>query len=112
MNPRDPNVHLVEMEAFSSRGLGDLMSSHDFEDIINVIDGRPGIEAEVAGTGGELANYLGSSFAEIARAANFENTLPGLVVYDELYEERIRRVRDRINTIMSLGKVTKGPACM
>ncbi|MFH1494020.1 MAG: hypothetical protein ABIG70_04410 [Pseudomonadota bacterium] len=46
MNPRDPNVHLVEMEAFSSRGLGDLMSSHDFEDIINVIDGRPGIEGK------------------------------------------------------------------
>ncbi|MDO8891376.1 MAG: hypothetical protein Q7V00_05985 [Sulfurimicrobium sp.] len=107
-----PAFLATKLEAFSSRGQSDLMSSHDFEDIINVIDGRPGIEEEVADAGGELANYLACRLAEIARNANFDNTLPGLVVYDELYEERIRRVRDRINTIMSLGKVTKGPACM
>lgn len=97
-----PAFLATKLEAFGSRGQGDLMSSHDFEDIINVIDGRPGIEAEVADAGGELANYLASRLAEIARDANFDNTLPGLVVYDELYEERIRRVRERISLITVL----------
>ncbi|MCL4471229.1 MAG: hypothetical protein M1547_08955 [Gammaproteobacteria bacterium] len=97
-----PAFLATKLEAFGTRGQSDLMSSHDFEDIINVIDGRPGIEAEVADAGGELADYLASRFAEIVRDPNFENTLPGLVVYDELYEDRIRRVREQINLITAL----------
>jgi len=77
------------------------MTSHDFEDIINVIDGRSSIAAEVANADDELAEYLASRFNEITRHPNFENTLPGLVVYDELYEDRIRRVRERIRLIAS-----------
>lgn len=98
-----PAFLATKLEAFASRGLSDLMTSHDFEDIINVIDGRPGIEAEVANAGGELAYYLAARFAEIVLDPNFENTLPGLVVYDELYEDRIHRVRERINSITALG---------
>lgn len=96
-----PAFLATKLEAFATRGQGDPMSSHDFEDIINVIDGRPGIAAEVAAAGGELMDYLASRFGEIVRHHNFENTLPGLVVYDELYEDRIRRVRERINSIAS-----------
>ena len=96
-----PAFLATKLEAFASRGRGDLMSSHDFEDIINVIDGRTDIAAEVAATERELSNYLAARFSEIARHHNFENTLPGLVVYDELYEDRIRRVRERINLIAS-----------
>lgn len=94
-----PAFLATKLEAFATRGQGDLMSSHDFEDIINVIEGRVGIEAEVAATKTELADYLASRFAEILHHPDFVNTLPGLVVYDELYEERIRRVRERMEKI-------------
>lgn len=94
-----PAFLATKLEAFATRGKGDLMSSHDFEDIINVIEGRPGIKTEIAAAGGELADYLAARFSEIAGDPAFENTLPGLVVYDELYEERMRRVRERINLI-------------
>lgn len=70
-----PAFLATKLEAFGTRGQSDLMSSHDFEDIINVIDGRPGIEAEVADAGGELADYLASRFAEIVRDPNFENLI-------------------------------------
>lgn len=99
-----PAFLATKLEAFATRGQGDLMSSHDFEDIVNVIDGRPGIEVEVAAAEAELADYLVTRFGEIARHPDFENTLPGLVVYDELYEDRIRRVRDRINSITTLDR--------
>jgi predicted nucleotidyltransferase len=94
----------TKLEAFASRGRGDLMTSHDFEDIINVIDGRPDIVAEVANADSELTGYLVSRLDEIVRHPNFENTLPGLVVYDEQYEDRIRRVRERILLIAKISK--------
>jgi predicted nucleotidyltransferase len=94
-----PAFLATKLEAFATRGQADLMSSHDFEDIVNVLEGRPGIETEVAEAGGELADYLASRFGEIVSHPDFENTLPGLVTYDELYEDRIRRVRERINLI-------------
>ncbi len=99
-----PAFLATKFEAFATRGNGDLMSSHDFEDIINVLDGRAGIEAEVAAADSGLMDYLVNRFGEIARHPDFDNTLPGLVTYDELYEDRIRRVRDRINSITGLGK--------
>jgi predicted nucleotidyltransferase len=96
-----PAFLATKLEAFATRGQGDLMSSHDFEDIVNVLEGRPGIETEVAAVGGELADYLAARFVEIASRPDFENTLPGLVTYDELHEERVRRVQERINSIAS-----------
>ena len=92
----------TKLEAFATRGRGDLLSSHDFEDIINVLDGRPGIEAEVAAAAADLMQYLSARFGEIVRHADFANTLPGLVSYDEIHEDRVRRVRVRIEAIAAL----------
>ena len=97
-----PAFLATKFEAFATRGQSDLLSSHDFEDIITVLDGRPGIEAEVAAAGDGLAVYLAVRFGEIVRHPDFENTLPGLVVYDELYEDRVRRMRERITAIAAL----------
>ncbi len=91
----------TKFEAFATRGRGDLLASHDFEDIIGLLDGRPELEDEITGTTGELANYLASRFRDIAGHPDFENTLPGLVSYDALYEERILAVRRRITAIAS-----------
>lgn len=98
-----PAVFLAtKLEAFATRGRGDLLSSHDFEDIINVLDGRSGIEAEVAASAVDLVQYLAARFAEIVRHADFTNTLPGLVSYDEIHADRVRRVRARIEGIAAL----------
>lgn len=94
-----PAFLATKFEAFATRGANDLMISHDFEDIISVIDGRPEIESEIATAGGELAAYLASRFHAILSHPNFDNTLPGLVVFDELYQSRIENVRRRITAI-------------
>ena len=61
----------TKLEAFATRGKGDIMSSHDFEDIINVIDGRPDVASEVAAAGEELMAYLASRFGEIVHHPDF-----------------------------------------
>ncbi len=75
------------------------MASHDFEDIINVLDGRPEVGAEIAASDEELARYLNARFREVLLHPDFENTLPRLVVYDELFGQRIESVRRRITDI-------------
>ena len=97
-----PAFLATKLEAFATRGRGDLLSSHDFEDIINVLDGRPGIEAEVAAADADLVQYLSERFGELVRHADFANTLPGLVSYDEIHGDRVRRVRARIEAIAAL----------
>jgi predicted nucleotidyltransferase len=92
----------TKLEAFATRGRGDLMVSHDIEDVINVIDGRSGIVDEVAAAENSLRTFLAGRFDEILRDANFSNTLPGLLTYDEIYDERVRRVRERIEAIARL----------
>jgi predicted nucleotidyltransferase len=97
-----PAFLATKLEAFATRGRGDLMGSHDLEDIINVLDGRPGVENEIASVGGELAAYLAERFAAITNHPDFDNTLPGLVEYDDLYDERIHSVRNRARRIAAL----------
>lgn len=97
-----PAFLATKFEAFATRGSNDIMASHDFEDIINVLDGRPGIETEIADADDELAAYLAERFRDVLHHRDFDNTLPGLVIYDDLYESRIETVRHRITTIANL----------
>lgn len=94
-----PAFLATKFEAFVTRGGSDLLTSHDFEDIINVLDGRPGVESEIAKMGGDLASYLAARFRDVLLHPDFDNTLPGLVVYDELYDHRIATVRRRMTDI-------------
>lgn len=97
-----PAFLATKFEAFATRGGNDLMSSHDFEDIINVLDGRPGIESEITAADKELRAYLAARFRDVLRHPDFDNTLPGLVVFDALYDSRIEAVRSRVATIANL----------
>lgn len=97
-----PAFLATKLEAFATRGRGDLFSSHDFEDIINVLDGRPNIETEVAAAAADLVHFLSVRFGEIAQHADFSNMLPGLLTYDEIHGDRVRRVRARIEAVAAL----------
>lgn len=97
-----PAFLATKFEAFRTRGKADLLMSHDFEDIINVIEGRQAILAEVGAGETALRAYLAQQFASIIAAADFANVLPGLVAYDELYEQRLSRVRQRVAAIAAM----------
>ena len=96
-----PSFLATKFEAFISRGRSDIALSHDFEDIVNVVEGRPALVDEVAASAEMLREYLASSFAAVLTMEDFENVLPGLVAADEMHERRIAAVRNRIKTIAS-----------
>ncbi len=76
--------------------------SHDFEDIINVVEGRSAIVAEIASCQPALRAWLAEQFAAILATPDFMNALPGLVAYDELHARRVSAVKDRILAIAGL----------
>ncbi len=94
-----PSFLATKFEAFSTRGKCDILVSHDFEDIINVIESRHEIEEEIASSDPELADYLSGRFREVIQHPDFEMALPGLVAYDALYDSRLESVRRRIAAI-------------
>jgi hypothetical protein len=54
----------TEFEAYSDRGGGDMLASHDLEDIISVLDGRLRLLEEVENVPAELRAYLTGGLAE------------------------------------------------
>lgn len=92
----------TKFEAFRTRGKADLLLSHDFEDIINVVEGRVSIMEEVSAGEATLRAYLASQFAAIIAAPDFLNALPGLVAYDELHSQRVALVTKTISSIAAL----------
>lgn len=90
-----PAFLATKFEAFNTRGRGDVLISHDLEDIVNVVDGRAVLVDEVAAAESGLRAYLAEKFRELSLNPDFTNALPGLVAYDDLYQSRIQAVRDR-----------------
>lgn len=69
----------TKLEAFASRGGGDFMSSHDLEDVLNIVDGREELVQEMAAAPAELRQAAGATFARLLANPDFANVLPGLV---------------------------------
>lgn len=97
-----PAFLATKFEAFQTRGKSDLVFSHDFEDIINMLEGRAAIVAEVAASTPVLCSYLATQFGLVCQREDFQNVLPGLVVFDDLHAQRIERVRQRIATLAAM----------
>ncbi|QNH22258.1 hypothetical protein HEP73_03190 [Xanthomonas sp. GW] len=69
----------TKLEAFATRGKGDFLSSHDLEDVLNVIDGRAELVEELAMAPEDLRRMVANAFAALLDDPAFANALPGLV---------------------------------
>ena len=58
----------TKFEAHASRGRGDLLASHDLEDIINIVDGRPTLLEEIAEAPSELLMHFARAVRSAGRA--------------------------------------------
>ncbi|HVQ59174.1 MAG TPA: nucleotidyl transferase AbiEii/AbiGii toxin family protein [Solirubrobacterales bacterium] len=91
-----PPAYLLatKLEAFRSRGKGDLYGSRDFEDIISLIDGRGELVVEVSQCPEDLRGYVSEQLQELSGAEFFdsaaEGALKGGLETRERYETIVR----------------------
>ncbi|MBN8557464.1 MAG: hypothetical protein LCH72_16110 [Proteobacteria bacterium] len=97
-----PAFLATKFEAFRTRGGGDPLTSHDLEDIINVLEGCRRIEADVMASEPEVRSYLAAQFADLSTKPDFRGVLPGLLAYDELHAQRVQAVLQKIHAIAAL----------
>lgn len=85
----------TKLEAFAGRGNGDFMSSHDLEDVLNIVDGREELADEMAAAPVELRRAVAAAFAPLLKNPDFLNVLPGLIAEPE----RAGLVMDRLKAL-------------
>ena len=73
----------TKLEAFAGRGGGDFLSSHDIEDVLNIVDGREELTGEMAAAPAELRQAVAATFQQLLTNPDFANVLPGLIAEPE-----------------------------
>ena len=97
-----PAFLATKFEAFWSRGKGDPLTSHDLEDIINVLEGRLSIAADVQTAEPSVRAYLAAQFSRLLALPNFDSVLPGLLAYDALHAQRVAAIMQKLLLISAL----------
>ena len=94
-----PYFLATKLAAFDGRGEGDYVMSHDMEDIVAVLDGRPEIVDEVKRADETLRTYLMARFTAFLRDRNFLAALPGHLPGDAASQARAPLVLERIAAV-------------
>lgn len=94
-----PFFLITKLEAFEGRGGGDYQLSHDVEDLLAVIDGRPGILDEVLAAEEKLQAELAERFLRLLDDSRFVDAVSGHLPPDETSQARVPIVLARIKQI-------------
>lgn len=90
-----PTFIATKIESFLNRG-GDDFAHHDIEDIINVINGRIELIAEVSIADQELKDFLSDQLGVFMEIAAFNDLIPGHIRPNEnraeIVFERLRKI--------------------
>ncbi|MEQ1662430.1 MAG: hypothetical protein ABL877_07020 [Thiobacillus sp.] len=79
----------TKFEAFHGRGNNDYLASHDLEDIITVVDGRPELQQEIDQADDELRRYIATELSTLIEDGNFLMALPGHLPGDAASQARL-----------------------
>lgn len=95
-----PYFLATKFEAFKTRGKMDFYASHDFEDIVSVLDGRIEIVDEIKSSDSCLQDYLINSLQEVMISPSFKGAIPGhFGQYGSLANDRIELLEQKLNLI-------------
>jgi hypothetical protein len=97
-----PYFIATKIEAFRSRGNNDFFASHDLEDIITVVDGRPSIVEEVSTSDPRLKDYVGATIKELLTQSRFLDALPGFLLPDSANQQRALPLLQRLRLLSSV----------
>lgn len=82
----------TKLEAFRGRGKGDYLASHDLEDLITVVDGRPELLEELQSASEGVRSYIAGSIKQMLKAPQFIDAVPGYLLPDSASQARINRL--------------------
>jgi hypothetical protein len=80
----------TKLEAFRGRGKGDYLASHDLEDLITVVDGRPELLDELRWAPEDVRFYIAGAIGQMLKARQFIDGLPGYLLPDSASQARIK----------------------
>jgi hypothetical protein len=103
-----PPTYLLatKLEAFSSRGNDDLYASHDFEDIVALVDNREELVNEVSTAKSDLKSFVGAELARLLCYESFASATDGALAGGPETLERFETiVRPRVEA-MATGRST------
>jgi hypothetical protein len=92
----------TKIEAFKGRGHGDYMASHDMEDLITVLDGRPEIVSEVRSAAADLREFLSRTFRSLLATEEFRDAIPGHLSPDRASQARLPLLLGRLREIAEI----------
>lgn len=98
----------TKLEAFKGRGKGDFMSSHDIEDIIAIVDGRPELTEEIRQADTRIQTYLTSAFRTLLADGDFLDALPCHLPPDAGSQKRAGILRERMRAIARITDASPG----
>jgi len=79
----------TKLEAFKGRGNSDFLASHDLEDIVTVVDGRPTLVDELRGAPAELRAYVAREISSLLGTPQFLDAVPGHLPSDSASQSRV-----------------------
>ncbi len=97
-----PYFCATKLEAFKGRGKGDFLTSHDLEDFIMIVDGRPELLEELQASPDDLRSYVAGTTSQFLKFDRFIDALPGHLLPDEANQSRMGVLMKRLEQISKL----------
>ena len=98
-----PYFLATKIDAFYSRGNGDFIASHDLEDTISLLDGRPEIVEEIVAAPERVQEFLSRIFRGFLQNRSFLDALSGHLLPDNASQQRIPILMNRMHAIANIG---------
>ena len=77
----------------------DIFKSHDLEDIVTVVDGRPEIVDDVAAADEQVRAYIATEFRSLLESADFTEALAGFLLPDAASQARRTILEQRLRLL-------------
>jgi len=92
----------TKLEAFEDRGKADILLSHDMEDIVTVIDGRPSLIVEMKLTPRILQEYMAEKFSALLKNEDFLSVLQAYLPGDAASQARLPSLEAKLRELARL----------
>jgi hypothetical protein len=99
-----PYFVATKLEAFAGRGRNDFTASHDIEDIIAVVDGRPELVQEILSAPADVRRHVSEQIRSYLDTSAFLDAISGHLPPDDASQRRAPLVIQRLQALAAADK--------